>query len=59
MLKFLTLLLAGLLTAITIKRLIDHFARARIAVRKASNTERPAITRLKQDPATGIYHPDN
>jgi hypothetical protein len=59
MLKLLTVLVAGLLTFLTVRRLLDHFARRRITVRAQPAPPRRAITRLRQDPESGVYYPEN
>jgi len=57
MLKFLTIAVAGVLTAVTLKRVIEEWNKARIGV-KAKEPEPRAVTRLKQDPRTGVYYPE-
>lgn len=59
MLKALTITLAGLLVAAALKQLVDSLnaAKARVAVRRRPADPR-AVTRLRQDPRTGIYYPD-
>ncbi|WP_119389866.1 hypothetical protein [Taklimakanibacter lacteus] len=59
MLKALTIAVAGILTAAAIKQLMDglNAAKAKVAVRRKAADPR-AVTRLRQDPRTGIYYPE-
>ncbi len=59
MLKALTITLVGLLAAAALKQLVDglNAARARVVVKRRPVDPR-AVTRLRQDPSTGIYYPD-
>lgn len=59
MLKALTIAVAGILTAALIKQVMDSLnaAKARVAVKKRPADPR-AMTRLRQDPKTGIYYPE-
>lgn len=58
MLKALTIAVAGVLTAAVIKQVMDSLnaAKAKVAVRRTVDPR--AVTRLRQDPNTGIYYPD-
>ena len=58
MLKALTIAVAGVLTAAVIKQVMDSLnaARAKVAVKRPFDPK--AVTRLRQDPNTGIYYPD-
>ena len=58
MLKALTIAVAGVLTAAVIKQVMDSLnaAKAKVAVRRTVDPR--AVTRLRQDPKTGIYYPD-
>lgn len=58
MLKALTIAVAGILTAAAIKQLMDglNAAKAKVAVKR--NPDPRAVTRLRQDPRTGIYYPE-
>ncbi len=59
MLKALTITLIGLLAAAALKQLMDglNAAKARVAVKRPPVDPR-RVTRLRQDPSTGIYYPD-
>lgn len=60
MLKALTIAVAGILTAAALKQVMDalNAARAKVAVRQRPMDPR-AVTRLRQDPRTGIYYPES
>ena len=59
MLKVLTIVVAGVLTIITLKRVFQGLKSVQARV-KARNPERPqGVTRLKQDPKTGVYYPES
>ena len=52
--KVVTVLLASVLTVITARRLMREVEAAKVRVRpRQPNT----VTRLRQDPATGVYYP--
>lgn len=59
MLKALTITVAGILMATALKQLVDSLnaAKARVAVKRPAVDPR-TVTRLRQDPKTGIYYPD-
>ena len=54
--KVVTVIVAGVLTAITVRRLMSvmNAAKARVKPRQDN-----VVTKLRQDPSTGIYYPDN
>ena len=54
--KVVTVIIAGVLTVITARRLMSAMndARARVKPRQSN-----VVTKLRQDPSTGIYYPDN
>jgi len=58
MLKALTIAVAGILTAAVIKQVMDglNAAKAKVAVKRTQDPR--AVTRLRQDPRTGIYYPE-
>jgi hypothetical protein len=58
MLKALTIAVAGILTAAAIKQFMDglNAAKARVAAKRPMDPR--AVTRLRQDPKTGIYYPE-
>jgi hypothetical protein len=54
--KVVTVIVAGVLTVLTARRLMSEMnaARARVKPRQPNT-----VTKLRQDPSTGIYYPDN
>ena len=58
MLKALTITVAGILTAAVIKQVMDglNAAKARVAAKRRVDPR--VVTRLRQDPKTGIYYPE-
>lgn len=58
-LKAVTVIVAGLLTARLVKHLMGELeaAKARVRVRPAKSAT--PVTRLRQDPRSGIYYPEN
>ena len=57
MLKILTIAVAGLLTLVTMRRAFEAM-RARVRVQQAETPQQRRVTRLRRDPRTGIYHPE-
>jgi hypothetical protein len=59
MLKLLTVLVAGVLTVVTLKRLFE-LLQAQRAVRVTTRKANPpnTVTRLRQDPQSGVYYPE-
>ena len=59
MLKLLTVLVAGVLTVVTLKRLFE-LLQAQRAVRVTTLQANPpnTVTRLRQDPQSGVYYPE-
>jgi hypothetical protein len=59
MLKLLTVLVAGVLTVVTLKRLVE-LLQAQRAVRVTTRQANPpnTVTRLRQDPQSGVYYPE-
>jgi hypothetical protein len=54
--KIVTVIIAGVLTVVTARQLMNQVkeAKARVKPRQSAT-----ITKLRQDPSTGIYYPDN
>ena len=52
--KVVTVIVAGVLTAITVRRLMNAMNAAKVRVKPRQDN---AVTKLRQDPATGIYYP--
>lgn len=55
--KTVSILLAGLLAIATIRQLLGAKQPAKARVRPDSRPNR--VTRLRQDPRTGVYYPEN
>jgi hypothetical protein len=52
--KVVTVIIAGVLTVLTARRLMNEVNAAKVRVKpRQPNT----VTKLRQDPATGIYYP--
>jgi hypothetical protein len=58
MLKALTITVAGILTAAAIKQVMDALNAAKVKVAVKRRVDPRAVTRLRQDPRTGIYYPE-
>ena len=56
--KALTVLIAGVLTIFVLRRMMAGLdtAKARVKPRQASRPRK--VTRLRQDPRTGVYYPE-
>ncbi len=52
--KAVTVVIAGVLTLMTARRLLNEVNAAKVRVKPRPSD---AVTRLRQDPATGIYYP--
>ena len=57
MLKLLTIVMAGVLTVVTLKHVFQQFKAARVKTRIPDPPR--AVTRLRQDPKTGVYYPES
>ncbi|CAN5287035.1 hypothetical protein BH10PSE7_BH10PSE7_24470 [soil metagenome] len=57
MLKVLTIAVAGLLTLVTVRRAMEAM-RARVQVKTDDTVRHRGVTRLRQDPRTGVYYPE-
>jgi hypothetical protein len=59
MLKLLTIVVAGILTVITLRRLLQEMRAKEVGVRVSNpDLPRPA-KRLRQDADTGVYYPES
>ena len=54
--KIVTVVLAGVLTVLTARRLMSEMNAAKARVKPRQDNK---VTKLRQDPSTGIYYPDN
>jgi hypothetical protein len=52
--KVVTVIIAGVLTVLTARRLMNELEAAKVRVKPSQPN---AVTKLRQDPATGIYYP--
>ena len=52
--KVVTVVIAGVLTVVTARRLMNEMNAARVRVKPRQPT---AVTKLRKDPATGVYSP--
>jgi hypothetical protein len=59
MLRVLAVAIAGLATAVIVKRLADALRTIQPAPAPQPARDLRPATRLRQDPATGIYHPES
>ncbi len=55
--KVVSVVVVGILTAITARRLLNEMNAAKTRVQVKNTQQQNAVTRLRQDPATGIYYP--
>jgi hypothetical protein len=55
--KIVSVVVVGVLTALTARRLLNEVnaAKARVHVKETQTPN--AVTKLRQDPATGVYYP--
>jgi hypothetical protein len=58
-LKALTVIVAGILTILALRHLMRQVEAAKVRVKVKAQNHRRTPTRLRQDPRTGIYYPDN
>lgn len=56
LLKFVTIIAVGLVTLLALKLVIGRLHAARVRVKPAQPAR--TVTRLAQDPRTGIYYPE-
>lgn len=58
-LKAITVVVAGVLTLLAVRQILNQLEAAKARVRaNTSNRQRP-VTRLRQDPRTGVYYPES
>jgi hypothetical protein len=57
MLKLVTIVVACVLTVLTVRKIMQLTASA-AKVKVARPTPARAVTRLRQDPSTGVYYPE-
>jgi hypothetical protein len=59
MLKLLTIVVAGVLTVVTLKRVFQELEARKARVMTRNPDPPRAVTRLRQDPDTGVYYPES
>jgi hypothetical protein len=57
MLKLVTIVVACVLTVLTVRKIMQLTASA-AKVKVARPSQPRSVTRLRQDPATGVYYPE-
>lgn len=58
-LKIVTMLVLGLMTAVLARKLIEHMQASRSRVKARARRDQPRqVTRLRRDPETGVYFPE-
>jgi outer membrane lipoprotein SlyB len=55
-LKAITVAVAGVLTILAVRQIMNQIEAAKARVR--TNTGQRPVTRLRQDPRTGVYYPE-
>jgi hypothetical protein len=58
MLKLLAIVVASILTVITVRRVFEQLKAQRARVQTRNPDPQRTVTRLRQDPKTGIYYPE-
>jgi hypothetical protein len=58
MLRTLTITVAGLLAAALMKRMVDAMRAVEASAKPQPARDQRPPTRLRQDPATGVYYPE-
>jgi hypothetical protein len=57
-LKAITVAVAGVLTILAVRHVMNQVEAAKVRVRSKPNARQPHVTRLRQDPRTGVYYPE-
>ena len=57
-LKAITVVVAGLLTLVAVKQMVGQLTAARARARVQPARRPDSVTRLRQDPRSGIYYPE-
>jgi len=57
MLKAVTVIVAGVLTVLAVRHVVREVEEAKARVKVKPNRDPRTVTRLRQDPRTGIYYP--
>lgn len=59
MLKTITIIAAGILSLIALRKIMAAAEAAKVRVRAKQPSPEANLQRLRQDPRTGVYYPDN
>ncbi len=57
--KLLTMLVAGVLGLLAIRHMMRELDAAKVRVKSTSPRQPRSVTKLRQDPRTGVYYPEN
>ena len=57
--KAVTVLVAGVLTVLTLRSVMDRLQAAKVRANPKTPRRPGEMTKLRQDPVTGIYYPEN
>ncbi len=57
--KVVTVIVAGILTVLTLRSVMGKFQAAKARVNPKAPRNPNEMTKLRQDPVTGIYYPEN
>jgi hypothetical protein len=57
--KAVTVIIAGCLSILALRHLMNGLEAAKVRVRSRRDGEPRPVTRLRQDPRTGVYYPEN
>ena len=58
-LKAVTIVVAGILTLMAARHVMREMEAAKVRVRASRRRDPRAVTRLRQDPRTGVYYPED
>jgi hypothetical protein len=58
MLKLVTILVACVLTVLTVRKIMQQLSASTAKVKVARPNPQRTVTRLRQDPETGVYYPE-
>lgn len=58
-LKAIAVAVAGVLTILAVRRVMRELEAAKVRVKSAADPRGRRVTRLRQDPRTGVYYPEN
>ena len=54
-----TVIIAGCLSILALRHLVNGLEAAKVRVKSRQDREPRPVRRLRQDPRTGIYYPEN